>query len=283
MNTVDIAILALFFGSGLIGLIRGFTREILSIVNWVGAIGLTYVFFPTAREIARGYVSNPMIADGAAAIVLFIILLIIFSIITGFFSDLVRASSLGGVDRTLGAAFGLIRGAFLVGVGEIILSTFMPRPTQQPPFQTAKFMPLARQAGDFLMQLLPQQARNFIANQSVKSQGVPSSGSATIMEQAIQKSIDTVTQAPSSATQQNAQHSSIPLPAPQSILPPLPEQPQQPRTPAPSSQQPLNAQQAVDALAQLKPQSSPQKQGDSDYTPNQRGDMDRLFQAAQDE
>jgi membrane protein required for colicin V production len=130
MNALDIIVVAVVAVSGLLAFVRGFARELLSIIAWIGAAVVTYYFFEPSRVIARS-VMRPWLADVVAPCVLFIVCLIVFSIITGVLSNQVRQSSLGAVDRALGMIFGVARGAIVVCAAYMVMTQFL-KPEDRP-------------------------------------------------------------------------------------------------------------------------------------------------------
>lgn len=169
MNSIDIGILVIMGISCLIGFWRGFTREVLGLFTWLGSAIATYVAIPIFGGVARAYISNPMIADAATAVVLFIIFLIIFSIISGALSNSVKSSSLGGVDHALGFSFGIVRGVVVICGLEIIISTFTLRQNQSQGIQNARFTSMVRHGSDNLIHLLPSSFQEFIVNNQTES------------------------------------------------------------------------------------------------------------------
>ena len=63
VHIVDFFVLIIVFFSALIALIRGFAREFLGILGWVGAVFVTLYGLPYIRPVARNMVDNPIIAD----------------------------------------------------------------------------------------------------------------------------------------------------------------------------------------------------------------------------
>lgn len=136
MNWVDLVILAVILLSALIGFMRGFVREVLGIGAWVLAAFVAVTWFHPAQQLARRYIDNPDIADPVAFVVLFLLVLIVLSIVAGWIGRLARASPLGGVDRSLGVLFGLVRGfvlfiAIYIGCGMLLPADHWPPPVQR--------------------------------------------------------------------------------------------------------------------------------------------------------
>lgn len=168
MNGLDVAILVVFFGSTIIGLVRGFTKELLSLFSWGGAISLTYVLLPIGRGFVSPYIANPMMADLVAGICIFVVLLILLSIIASIIAGHIHESSFRGVDRSLGFAFGILRGVAVICAAELGFSVFFPRQLQPPVVQSARFIPMVRKGGNTLLQFLPTSVRQMIIEQAIR-------------------------------------------------------------------------------------------------------------------
>ncbi len=96
--------------SGLLAMIRGFMREVLSIAAWIAAAATTLYFYGRLLPFAKGYFNNDIVAAGAVVGGVFLGTLLIVSIITVRISDMILDSRIGALDRTLGFLFGLGRG-----------------------------------------------------------------------------------------------------------------------------------------------------------------------------
>lgn len=111
---IDWVIIALITVSTLISLKRGFVREALSLVTWVGAFVLARTFHPQMQTVLEGTVETPLVRLIAAFAILFFGTLIIGAIINNMIGHLVRATGLSATDRVLGMGFGLLRGVVVV-------------------------------------------------------------------------------------------------------------------------------------------------------------------------
>lgn len=168
MNGLDIVILVAFFASALIGALRGFTKEILSLFSWGGAVSLSYIFLPFGRGFVHPYIANPMMADGATLFCIFIISLIFLSIIANIIAGYIHESSFRGVDHSLGFGFGILRGVVFISTAELLFSTFSPRNLQSESIQNARFIPMVRKGGDMVLHMLPAGLRATILEQAMK-------------------------------------------------------------------------------------------------------------------
>lgn len=115
---VDAIIIGIIVFSLMISLWRGFIREVLSLVGWVAAFFIASKFYPHLSAVLLGldspYLQNEYVRNGIAAAILFIAVLIVSGIINALLSQLADKTGLTGTDRVLGAAFGVLRGVFIV-------------------------------------------------------------------------------------------------------------------------------------------------------------------------
>lgn len=159
MNWVDLAILGVILLSGLLALMRGFVREVLSIGAWIGAAFFAVWAYPFVQERFRGWIHNPDIADPAAFGAMYVLALLFLSIVAGMAGSVVRGSVLGGIDRTLGMAFGVVRGAALVAFAYIAAGLVVSADRWPPPVLEARSLPYAYQGAAWIVTFLPEDYR----------------------------------------------------------------------------------------------------------------------------
>ena len=162
MNFVDILVLAVIALSTLLALGRGFVKEVLSIFGWIGAaIGTFLIFFyvPQVREFARKQIAEPLLADIACAVGLFVVLLIVLGFFNHAISSRVHGSSLGPLDKSLGLVFGLLRGVVLVALAHMAMTDwFIPDRNQRPDvINQARTEPYVAMAASFIKERIPQE------------------------------------------------------------------------------------------------------------------------------
>ncbi|MEW6644650.1 MAG: CvpA family protein [Pseudomonadota bacterium] len=162
ITLLDIIVLAVMLLSGLLAMIRGFMREILSIAAWgIAALTTLYAFnklLPTAKT----YFNNDTVATIAVIAGVFLGTLIVVSIITVRISDLILDSRIGALDRTLGFLFGLARGLLIIVVAFLFFVWLVPEKQQPDWVRSAKSRVVLQGTGDWLMSLLPDDPENTI-------------------------------------------------------------------------------------------------------------------------
>lgn len=113
MTWIDGLLIVIVALSTILGVVRGFFREVASFVIWVIAFFAAYFFSDSFTFLA--YITS---SQAAQMLIAFIVVLLIVLII-GFFiiriiSKMITQSGLSPLNRVLGAVFGLLRGFVLV-------------------------------------------------------------------------------------------------------------------------------------------------------------------------
>ncbi len=155
MNLVDLIVLGVLAISALLAFMRGFLREALGLAAWIGAVFLAVRLTPRAEPMAQRLLGSAGLAEPVAFGILFLLALILLSIVAGLLARTFRATGIGGLDRSVGVLFGVLRGAALVAVTYMLVSlVFVPR-TWPNPVLAARSLPFAYQGARFIASLLP--------------------------------------------------------------------------------------------------------------------------------
>lgn len=114
-NWLDYGILGLIAVSVLMGIIRGFVREAMSLVTWVVAIAVGILY---CGPVSALFTSISM--EGVRLLLAFILLalttLIIGGILSYFLARLIHFTGFGITDRIIGILFGLARGVVVIAL-----------------------------------------------------------------------------------------------------------------------------------------------------------------------
>jgi membrane protein required for colicin V production len=147
--------------SAMLAMVRGFSREILSVVSWAAAAAAAFFFYKPVLPYLKPYIDNEKIAMAASAGVVFIVALIVVSVITMKLADWIIDSRIGALDRTLGFLYGAARGILVVAVALLFFNWLAG--AKAPAWVTeAKSRPLLEQIGAKLESLLPEDPENAI-------------------------------------------------------------------------------------------------------------------------
>lgn len=136
---VDWAIIAIIAISALISLKRGFVKEALSLLTWVIAGAVAWMFGGSLSQYLVTYIETPSARVIAGCTILFVATLLVGAMVNFLIGELIRVTGLSGTDRFLGMVFGAARGGLLVVVAVGLLSL---GPVQQDQWwQQSKLMP----------------------------------------------------------------------------------------------------------------------------------------------
>lgn len=147
--------------SAVLAMVRGFSREVLSIASWVAAAAAAYFFYPAVLPYVAPYIDNDKVQLAASAAIVFFIALIVVTVITMKIADFIIDSRVGALDRTLGFLYGAARGILVVAVGLLFFNWLVG--TNQPGWvANAKSRPLLESVGLQLQRLMPDDPENAI-------------------------------------------------------------------------------------------------------------------------
>tara|TARA_R110000751_G_scaffold271365_6_gene371594 strand:+ start:90182 stop:90763 length:582 start_codon:yes stop_codon:yes gene_type:complete len=148
--------------SAVLAMVRGFSREVLSVASWIAAAAAAYTFYPLLVPLIMDYVSSENIATVVSAGIIFLVALIVVSVLTMRIADFVIDSRIGALDRTLGFLFGAARGILLVAVAVLFFNWLVAGPQQPTWVANAKSKPLLDSIGEQLVNILPEDADSTI-------------------------------------------------------------------------------------------------------------------------
>ena len=154
MNSVDIAVIVLLLASGVFALMRGFVYEVLAMAGWVAAALAGLWGLPYIRPFLAPHISNATIADVVGGAAIFLVVLLISSFITHGIARQVRKSAVSAVDRSLGFAFGLLRGLVLASLCFMVVDKLMA-PDEPAVLTDARTRPLLAAGSRLIQSLIP--------------------------------------------------------------------------------------------------------------------------------
>jgi membrane protein required for colicin V production len=168
---LDILLLSVMLISGILAMIRGFMREVLSIAAWGAAAVATILLYGRLLPIAKANISSDLVATAAVVGGVFLLTLLIVSILTVRISDMILDSRIGALDRTLGFLFGLGRGLVIVVVAFVFFAWLVPPGKQPEGVRNAKSRVVLENTGEWLQALLPQDMDNYLSQLLKKKKG----------------------------------------------------------------------------------------------------------------
>jgi len=116
MVWVDYLIIGIIVISAGISIVRGFMKEVLSLISWILAFWVAMMFHSHLSTLLANYISTPSIRLFLAFFALFAVTLILGALVNHLICQIVEKTGLTGTDRALGVVFGLLRGLAIVTI-----------------------------------------------------------------------------------------------------------------------------------------------------------------------
>jgi len=152
-NWLDYGIIALIGVSVLMGIIRGFVREAMSLLTWVIAIAIAIIY---CEPVAALFTSISM--EGVRLLLAFVLLVLATLIVGGILgyllSRVINVTGFGITDRIIGVLFGLARGAVAVALLVMVIepSSF----SKDQLWQESKLIPRFQPVSYWMKERLPE-------------------------------------------------------------------------------------------------------------------------------
>ena len=159
---VDGAVALIVILSGVLAYSRGLTRELFAILGWIAAAVAALYFAPVVEPLMHEipgagdfFASSCVISTIAAFTLIVAACLLILSVFTPFFADVVADSALGMIDKILGFVFGVLRGLLLIAVAFLVFTNLSAEETI-PQLETAATRPLMEESAAAIEDALPE-------------------------------------------------------------------------------------------------------------------------------
>lgn len=157
---LDIGILILIVLSAIIGLVRGFVREALSLATWVAAFGFAILYVKPLAAQLPFTVQSELVRLGVAFALIFFGILAAGAVVNRLLSTAVSSIGLGGIDHILGGIFGVLRGGLIISLLVLLMGvTAYPR---QAWWKDSSLVHVFEQAAAVIRDLIPQDFANYL-------------------------------------------------------------------------------------------------------------------------
>jgi len=134
---------------------RGFLWETLTIFAWVAAAFACLYFGPYIIPLTRSMIAQPWLASLVAYAGVFLAVFIPLAFMSHRFSESVKHSPIGPLDRAAGVAFGVVRGLVVVGLAYLAFTYFVPIRNQPGWLTEARLLPMVQSTSEVLLSVVP--------------------------------------------------------------------------------------------------------------------------------
>lgn len=160
MTFVDWALLGILGLSFLVGVWRGLVYEVLSVFVWIAAFVLAQWFAPEVATKLPMAGAAQSLRYAAGFVMVFVGTAFVAGLLVQLIKKMVAAVGLRPVDRTLGAVFGLIRGAILLLAIAVVMNMTALR--NQTEWQASQGATMLTELLTKLKPLLPQEFGKYL-------------------------------------------------------------------------------------------------------------------------
>lgn len=156
MTAFDLVLLAIFIISTVVGVMRGFVKEALSIISWILAFWLGYTYCVEAGEWLAQFASlgEGKIRNTAGFALVFVGTMFVFAIVSYAITKLLVRGPIKGVDRVLGIATGIVRAIAISAVLMVLMQALGMNTSAF--WKESKFVPHLMPAVEFAQKVLPK-------------------------------------------------------------------------------------------------------------------------------
>lgn len=160
LNSLDVFFLAIVGISALVGIARGFTKELLSVVGWLVAGVSVYFLTPIVNPIVKNYITSDILSNFISGTLVLLSFCIFWVLAVDKISLSIRLSKLGALDRIFGLAFGILRGAVIIVLLVMMVSALIPEDSKKGTFANSKIFVASEEFVGPLKSILPQETLN---------------------------------------------------------------------------------------------------------------------------
>jgi len=152
LTAMDIVVLLLIGGGAVMGVLRGFVMEVLSLFAWAAAIfALKLIHGPVASLLVH-VVKSPSGASVLSFVLVFGVVFFGGKLLAASLGQRTKKSVLGSFDRILGLGFGALKGLLIATVlflgVNLVYDTIWGSTSQRPEFvRNARTYPLLNASG----------------------------------------------------------------------------------------------------------------------------------------
>ena len=154
MPVADIAIALVVVASMVVGFIRGFVKEAISIVTLIVAIWAALTFAPYGGSLVDNWINSDGLQLWIGRLIIFLGVLLVGGIIGWGISKIVMASALSVTDRVFGVVFGIVRGVVIVGL--LVMTGQLSGFQYDDWWGESEFIPYGEQVADLIRELAPK-------------------------------------------------------------------------------------------------------------------------------
>ena len=143
LNNVDVIVLIGFALSMLVAFVRGFVKEVLSILGLILFVLLIIYVSPFFIVIIKPFVQSLMLTKVVAFLLIMAVFYGLWIVATDKLIAHIRTSSLSFMDRLFGLVFGFLRAVIILGFCFLLVKVLLPEELKDGDLKDSKYFMMA--------------------------------------------------------------------------------------------------------------------------------------------
>lgn len=157
MSGLDIFFIIFSLLSAILAMIRGFTREVFTLIAWLGAIFVPIYLILNYKPEISNFVGSGTVALIGFSGVVFVLVLMALTYVSIRLSNMLFDSKMSVLESSLGFVFGLARGLVVISILYIFFSSLVPEKDHPEWITKARSLTLIQGTGQSLISLFPEE------------------------------------------------------------------------------------------------------------------------------
>ena len=155
MNWLDIVLLAIMVVSAIVGIFKGFVKQVIGLAAVVAGLVLASFYYDRAAALFETLVKNELLSDFLGFLLIFILVLVAGSIL-GYLLTKAMKGPLALINRLFGAVFGFLKAVLICGILVFALVSFK---IARPALETSLLAPVCLGVTRAVINMIPQDLR----------------------------------------------------------------------------------------------------------------------------
>ena len=155
MNWLDFVLLAIIVLTAVIGIFRGFVKQVIGLVAVVAGLILASLYYRQTAGIFETFIKNSLLSDFLGFLLIFVLVLIAGAILGHLITKAMKGP-LAFANRLFGAIFGFVKAVLICGILVFALVSFE---IAKPALETSILAPACLGVTRAVINLIPQDLR----------------------------------------------------------------------------------------------------------------------------
>lgn len=123
MNWLDFVLLAIILVTAIVGIFKGFVRQVIGLVAVVAGLILACLYYEQTAGIFMTFVKNDLVSNFLGFLLIFVVVLVAGAILGHLFTKAMKGP-LAFANRLFGAIFGVVKAVLICGILVFALVSF---------------------------------------------------------------------------------------------------------------------------------------------------------------